>query len=114
MHEWRNDCPTVPTSDRVNSLLGEYAEDFQRETKTPWSFTIVCRWNTVTVAQRKQERRNAHCGGHECEIETLLFGCCVSNPKRNIGRWIVWLGRYALEKETRAPNVRLIPVRNRE
>jgi hypothetical protein len=29
-------------------------------------------------------------------------------------RWIVWLGRYALDKETRAPNALLIPVRNRK
>ena len=36
------------------------------------------------------------------------------NSKEDSVRWIVWLGRYALEKETRAPNVRLIPVRNRK
>jgi hypothetical protein len=32
----------------------------------------------------------------------------------NSVRWIVWLGRYALDKETRAPNALLIPVRNRK
>ena|GEM_PF-4137924 len=41
LHEWRNASPTVPTWDLVNSLAGEDAGNFQRETKTPWSFTIV-------------------------------------------------------------------------
>jgi hypothetical protein len=31
---------------------------------------------------------------------------------RDSSRWIVWLGRYALDKETRAPNVLLRWVRN--
>ena len=41
LHERRNVAPTVPAWDLVNSLPGEHAGDFLRETKTPWSFTIA-------------------------------------------------------------------------
>lgn len=49
-HEWRNDSPTVPAWDPVNSLLGEYAENSEWETKTPWSFTISCCGSITLVA----------------------------------------------------------------
>ena len=55
LHEWRNERPTVPALDLVNLLLSEHAEDTQRETKTPWSLTTVCYWNSVDRSQSKQE-----------------------------------------------------------
>ena len=62
------------------------------------------------------------------ESVTPLSGFCIAYSQENSVRWIVWLGRYALDKhatapiygvgawsmETRAPNAQLIPVRNRK
>jgi hypothetical protein len=46
------------------------------------------------------------------ESETPLSRFAIANPKGDSVRLIVWLGRYALEKETRAPNAKLRRVRN--
>ena len=43
---------------------------------------------------------------------TPLSRFCIAYLEGDIVRWIVWLGRYALDKETRVPNVQLRRVRN--
>ena len=48
------------------------------------------------------------------ESVTPLSRFCIAYSQENSVRWIVWLGRYALDKGTRAPNALLIPVRNRK
>lgn len=55
VHEWTNDFPAVPTWGPVNLPLGEKAKDFQREEKTPWSFTAACCWGRVMIAERRWE-----------------------------------------------------------
>ena len=44
--------------------------------------------------------------------ETLPFFDWIAYSKEDSGRWIVWLGRYTLDSETRVPNVLLRRVRN--
>ena len=56
-------------------------------------------------------------------VETALAGAANAKVKhyssidvrlteRNSGRWIVWLGRYTFDKETKVPNALLRRVRN--
>jgi hypothetical protein len=43
-HEWNNEVPTVPAWHPVNPRnVDEQSTNSQRDKKTPWSFTAVCR-----------------------------------------------------------------------
>ncbi len=56
VHEWNNEGPTVPAWHPVNPRnVDEQSTNSQREKKTPWSFTAVCRWNTVVDAECRRE-----------------------------------------------------------
>jgi hypothetical protein len=91
----------------------EYAEVFQWEKKTPWSFTISCCWGIVSVAERRWETSKR-------SLRVAWSQSCNTTQRRRYPllhskdscRWIVWLGWYTLEKETRVPNARLRRVRN--
>jgi hypothetical protein len=55
-HEWINENPTVPAWYPVNPRnVDEQSTDFQREKKTPWSFTAACRWNMAVDAECRRE-----------------------------------------------------------
>ena len=112
VHERINKLVTVPTFNSVKlrgrerSVMNLWGE------KTLWSFTAAWPWDISADAERRWERRNLGCGRGGCTSVTPPFIFCVSNQKWNSCRWIVWLGRYALDKETRAPNAILKRVRN--
>ena len=56
VHEWNNEGPAVPAWYPVNPRnVDEQSTNSQREKKSPWSFTAVCRWNTVVDAECRRE-----------------------------------------------------------
>ncbi len=56
VHEWINEGPAVPAWHPVNPRnVDEQSTNSQREKKTPWSFTAVCRWNMAADAERRRE-----------------------------------------------------------
>ena len=55
-HEWINENPAVPAWYPVNPRkVDEQSTDFQREKKTPWSFTAACCWDVVAFAERSRK-----------------------------------------------------------
>ena len=55
-HEWSNEGPAVPAWYPVNPRkVDEQSTNSQREEKTPWSFTAVCRWDMVVDAECRRE-----------------------------------------------------------
>ena len=53
-------------------------------------------------------------GAMEAKVLHHLLGLILLNSEEDSVRWIVWLGRYALDRQTRVPNALLIRVRNPE
>jgi hypothetical protein len=56
VHEWNNERPAVPAWYPVKPHnVDEQSTNSQRDKKTPWSFTAVCRWDLAVDAESRRE-----------------------------------------------------------
>ena len=86
-HEWSNEGPTVPAWYPVNPRkVDEQSTNSQREEKTPWSFTAVCRWDMVVDAECRRELLISVSPGTEGGANgTPPFCDCVSHRRFGVG-----------------------------
>ena len=114
LHEWLNECATVPARKPVKLTLLAHSPVRSRRKRRPRR-ALLQPVAVVRCLMRRVggTRRSAASGSRGGTDETPPFGCRTTNSLyEDNGRWAVWVGRHALEKISRAPKGHLSRVRN--